>query len=272
MKQFITLALIGLVGLVAVIFLNSSVTAQKKEVSKTQSAENPTVKNKKPVLVELFTSEGCSSCPPADRVLAQLEKEQPNSDAEIITLEMHVDYWNYLGWKDEFSLAHFGERQGGYASHFGLDSNYTPQMVVDGQKEFVGSNYKNATNAIAEAVKNEKAPVEISAETLTGKINFKIKSTDIAKHDESYIWLVITEDNLTNSVSRGENAGRTLSHTSVVREMKLIGNLLSADEKFEIETIVNLQPNWNKKNLKFVVFVQGKQSKKVFALDRTKLS
>ncbi len=185
---------------------------------------------------------------------------------------MHVDYWNYLGWRDEFSLPHFGDRQGGYANFFGLDSNYTPQMVVDGQKEFVGSNYKNATNAIAEAVKNEKAAVEILTETEAKKINFKIKSNDIAKHDESYIWLVVTEDNLTNSVSRGENAGRTLSHTSVVREMKLIGNLLPADKTFNIETFVNMQPNWNKKNIKFVVFVQGKQSKKVFALDRTKLS
>ena len=261
MKQFIKLALIGVV---AVIFLNSSVMAQK--------TENLTAKRKNPVLVELFTSEGCSSCPSADRVLTRLEKEQPNSEAEIITLEMHVDYWNYLGWKDEFSLADFSQRQGGYASFFGLDSNYTPQMVVDGQKEFVGSNYGNATNAIAAAVKNEKAAVDISAEMEAKKINLKISSNGIAKHDESYIWLVVTEDNLTNSVSRGENAGKTLSHTSVVREMKLIGNLLAADGKFDIETAVNMQANWNKKNLKFVVFVQGKQSKKVFALDRTKLS
>ncbi len=83
---------------------------------------------------------------------------------------------------------------------------------------------------------------------------------------------MITEDNLSNSVSRGENAGRTLSHISVVREMKLIGNLLPADEKFEIATAVSLQSKWNKKNLKFVVFVQGKQSKKVFALDRTNVT
>ena len=269
MKQFVTFALIGLFGFVALILMGASVQAQNKEVSK--PAEKPAAKNKKPVLVELFTSEGCSSCPPADSVLARLEKEQPNSDAEIITLSMHVDYWNYLGWRDEFSLAHFGERQGGYAGHFGLDSNYTPQMVVDGQQQFVGSNYKNAINAIAEAVKGEKAAVEISAETEAKKINFKIKSAGIAKHDESYIWLVVTEDNLSNSVSRGENAGRTLTHMSVVREMKLIGNLMPSDEKFEIAAAVNLQPNWNKKNLKFVVFAQGKQSKKVFALDRTKL-
>ncbi len=254
-----TLLLFALIGFIGI----SSTMAQTKE--------NPAAKNKTPVLVEPFTSEGCSSCPPADRVLTKLEKEQPNGDAEIITLEMHVDYWNYLGWRDEFSIPHFGERQGGYGSFFGLDSNYTPQMVVDGQKEFVGSNYKNATDAIAVAVKNEKAAVEISAAAQSKTINFKIKSADVSKHDESYIWLAVTEDNLTNSVSRGENAGRTLSHTSVVRELKLIGNLLPADKNFNIETAVNLQPNWNKKNLKFVVFAQGKQSKKVFALDRTKL-
>ena len=252
-----------LFALIGVLGISLTTTAQTKE--------NMTAKNKTPVLVELFTSEGCSSCPPADRILTRLEKEQSNPNAEIITLEMHVDYWNYLGWKDEFSLAHFGQRQGGYASFFGLDSNYTPQMVVDGQKEFVGSNYKNATNAIAEAVKNPKAAVEISPEISGKKINFDIKSADISKHDESYIWLVVTEDNLTNNVSRGENSGRTLSHTSVVREMKLIGNLMPGDKNFNIEAAVNLQSNWNKKNLKFVVFVQGKQSKKVFALDRTKL-
>ena len=257
MKLFVLLF-----GLIGVFGVSLTTTAQTKE--------NQTAKNKTPVLVELFTSEGCSSCPPADKVLTRLEKEQPNSDAEIITLEMHVDYWNYLGWKDEFSLAHFGERQGGYANFFGLDSNYTPQMVVDGQKEFVGSNYKNATSSIAEAVKNPKAAVEISAIADAKKINFKIKSADVSKHDESYIWLAVTEDNLTNSVSRGENSGRTLTHTSVVRELKLIGNLLPADKNFNIETAVNLQSNWNKKKLKFVIFVQGKQSKKVFALDRKK--
>jgi len=256
--SIILLFLIGISGL-----LSSNAAAQKKE--------NQPGKTKMPVLVELFTSEGCSSCPTADRVLTRLETEQSNPNAEIITLAFHVDYWNYLGWKDEFSLPHFGERQGGYAGHFGLDSNYTPQMVVDGQKEFVGSNYGNAAKAIAEAVKNEKAAVEISAENVAKKINFKVKIADVAKHDESYIWLAITEDNLSTNVRRGENSGRTLSHTSVVREMKLIGNLLPADKAFEIETAVNLQPNWNKKNLKFVVFVQGKGTKKVFALNRTKL-
>jgi hypothetical protein len=242
---------------------SASAAAQKKE--------NQIAKSKTPVLVELFTSEGCSSCPPADKVLTRLEKEQPNADAETITLAFHVDYWNYLGWRDEFSSSLYSERQGGYGSHFNLDSNYTPQMVVDGQKQFVGSNFGNATNAIAEAVKNEKAVVEVSAENAEKKTNFKVKITGVAKHDESYVWLAIAEDNISTSVRRGENSGRTLQHTSVVREMKLIGNLLPTADNFEIETAVPLPSNWNKKNLKAVVFVQGKSTKKVFALRRINL-
>ena len=233
-----------------------------------QSKENSAAKSKTPVLVELFTSEGCSSCPPADKVLTKLATEQPNANADIITLEFHVDYWNYLGWKDEFSLASYSERQGGYAGFFGLDSNYTPQMVVDGQKEFVGSSYGNAAKAITDAVKNEKAAVEISAADEAKNTRIKVKINDVAKHDESYIWLAVTEDNLTSNVRRGENSGRYLSHTSVVRTMKLIGNLLPIDKNFENETVVNFPSNWNRKNLKFVVFVQGKQSKKIFALNR----
>ncbi len=141
-------------------------------------------------------------------------------------------------------------------------------MVVDGQKEFVGSNYGNAAQAIADAVKNEKATVEISAANEAKNPKIKVKINDVAKHDESYIWLAVTEDNLTSNVRRGENSGRTLSHTSVVRAMKLIGNLLPADKNFENETVVNVPSSWNKKNLKFVVFVQGKKSKKIFALNR----
>ena len=242
---------------------NKTVTAQTAPSKPNQSNKTLETKSRTPVLVELFTSEGCSSCPPADRVLAQLEKEQ-SVDAEIITLALHVDYWNYLGWKDEFSSAAFSQRQNGYAERFKIDSIYTPQMIVDGQTEFVGSNLGTANKAITDAAKNQKAAIEIS----NANDKLKVKISDIPAHDDSYVWLAIAEDNLKTNVRRGENSGKTLDHVSVVRELKLLGNLAVADKIFENETALSFNSAWKKENLKFVVFVQGKNSKKIFGVKK----
>ena len=101
-----------------------------------------------PVVVELFTSEGCSSCPPADRLLARLEREQPVEGAEVVALAQHVDYWNDLGWADPFSSHEASERQGEYAEAFGKDGVYTPQMIVDGRTEFPGGQSGKAFETI----------------------------------------------------------------------------------------------------------------------------
>ena len=247
---------------------NETAEAQTAPTIQTQSNKPAETRGKTAVLVELFTSEGCSSCPPADRVLSQLEKGQPNGEAEIITLALHVDYWNYLGWKDEFSAATYSQPQSGYAEKFRLDSIYTPQMVVDGQTQFVGSNLGTAQKAISEAAKTSKTNIELS----TAEDKLKVKISDLPEHENSYIWLAIAEDDLRTSVKRGENSGKTLDHVSVVREMKLLGNLASTDKNFETEVAFKLLPDWKKENVKFVAFVQGEKTKRVFAVNKHKLN
>ncbi len=269
MKQIFIFAIIMVfVCLIAWSLQPDKTIAQAPQTQKTEVNKPMDTNRKTPVLVELFTSEGCSSCPPADRVLAQLEREQTNTDAEIITLALHVDYWNYLGWKDEFSAAAYSQRQSGYAEKFRLDSIYTPQMVVDGQTQFVGSNLGTAQKAISEAAKTSKTNIELS----TAEDKLKVKISDLPEHENSYIWLAIAEDDLRTSVKRGENSGKTLAHVSVVREMKLLGNLASTDKNFETEVAFKLLPDWKKENVKFVAFVQGEKTKRVFAVNKYKLN
>lgn len=234
----------------------------------TQAAETNKSKNKSPVLVELYTSQGCSSCPPADRILTRLEKEQPNSNAEIITLSLHVDYWNSLGWKDPFSSPLFSRRQDIYGAKFQIGSIYTPQMVVDGQTQFVGNNLEAANKAITENAKNKKATIELSDKDS----NLKIKISDLAQHANATVFLAIAESNLASNVGRGENSGKRLEHTSVVRELKSIGMLLPEQKDFNAEIAVPLQPNWKKENVKFVVFVQENESRKILGVNRIGLN
>lgn len=243
---------------------SATTTAQTAPTAEKTTDKKTVGQSKTPVLVELFTSEGCSSCPPADRVLAQLERDRSNGGADIITLALHVDYWNYLGWKDEFSAAAYSQRQNGYAEKFKLDSIYTPQMVVDGQNQFVGNNLDTANRAISDTAKARKANIEIS----NANDKLKVTISDLPAHDDAYVWLAVAEDNLKTSVKRGENGGRTLEHVSVVRDLKLLGSLAAADKYYENETAVQFDPKWKKDDLKYVVFVQGKDSRKIFGVNK----
>jgi hypothetical protein len=225
-----------------------------------------------PVIVELFTSEGCSSCPPADAVLERLQQTQPVAGAEVIALGEHVDYWNYIGWSDPFSSAAFSARQETYARALGQqDRVYTPQMIVDGQTEFNGSVMNKALEAIAKAARSPKADVRIVIpETKTQKDNQEIRFNVSVKNvppvdrgDVAEVILALTEDKLSSNVTRGENSGRKLAHTAVVREMRALGRVDPATKTFDSEKTMAIADSWKRDDLRVVVFVQERAQRRV---------
>jgi hypothetical protein len=221
-----------------------------------------------PVIVELFTSEGCSSCPPADLLLQKLEAEQPLAGADVIGLEEHVDYWNHDGWVDPSSSPEWTQRQLDYGARL-TTQPYTPQMVVDGASQFVGSDARNATLAIQKAASSPKTGVVISSDApdAKGVQSFAVAIKKLAgatPGDVAEIWLAVTEDGLRSSVNRGENAGQVLAHVATLRSLRKIG---VAEEKqataFTGDARVKLDSHWNRENLAVVVFVQEKHSRKI---------
>ncbi|HEX4003046.1 MAG TPA: DUF1223 domain-containing protein [Candidatus Acidoferrales bacterium] len=234
-----------------------------------------------PVIVELFTSEGCSSCPPADRLLAHLQRTQPVAGADIIALEEHVDYWNDLGWKDPFSSSQFSNRQDDYAHFFRTSGPYTPQMIVDGKSQFVGSNEHDALAAIGKAARGPKANVELeqisdpkAGAEESGTLTLHIRLGPIAgwrPGDLAEVVLAVTEDDLSSNVTRGENAGDQLVHRAVVRHFQVLGRLDSTGA-FAAEPKVTLAKDWKRDNLRVVAFVQDRTSRDVLGIASLRLS
>lgn len=183
------------------------------------------------VVVELFTSQGCSSCPAADRNLTEILKESEKSGANVLALSFHVDYWDYIGWKDPYSSKDYTDRQKMYASVMNLSSIYTPQMIVNGETEFVGSNALIARKAIKQALQ-ETPSVNLSISKLVKngeewEFDFDIQQKKIP---EGYLQVALVDRNVENFVPRGENTGKQLHHDNVVRaftmvEMKKTGHI-----------------------------------------------
>jgi hypothetical protein len=171
-----------------------------------------------PVLVELFTSEGCSDCPPAEKLLAQVDAAQPFTGVRAIVLEEHVTYWDQDGWRDPFSLDSMTDRQKEYQFRFGLNDIYTPQMVVDGAVQFVGSNGAALSKAMmSEAAKPKEALALSEVHWENGTATFTIHAS--ATHGSKLV-AVLAADSAHSQVGAGENKGRALSHVAVVRVMK----------------------------------------------------
>ena len=205
-----------------------------------------------PVVVELFTSEGCSSCPAADAALRELEAAQSVPGAEVIALGQHVDYWNHLGWKDPFSSAQFTDRQRWYAAGF-KEGNYTPQAVVDGRYEFVGSQRGTLAEKVAEAARAPRATVAL-ARTAAGTISVRVSGLPAGTPAAS-VALALTETGLSSQVGRGENSGRLLHHAAVVRALRPLGPV-GAGGTFAATAPLDLNPGWKVANLRAVVLVQ----------------
>src|SRR5262249_2146174 len=205
---------------------------------------------RKAVVVELFTSEGCSDCPPADALLARLRQPPSAGGVEVITLGLHVDYWNHQGWTDRFSSAAYSERQLRYVQKLHLPDAYTPQMIVDGVSQFVGNNPQLAAQAIREAARHpQSADVQIQANDT--QLQVTVKAPPEAS---SEVMLALTEDNLASKITAGENNKRELRHAAVVRELRSLGRLRNGS--FAAGVSLDLRKDWKRDDLRAVVFVQ----------------
>jgi hypothetical protein len=206
------------------------------------------------VLIELFTSEGCSSCPPADAVLARLHRDQPVPGVQLVVLSEHVDYWNSLGWKDPFSDARFSDRQNAYGGRI-----YTPQVVVDGRIDVLGSDQAAIVRAAKGAALERHGTIRLTSSAR----GVRISVSDLYGHADARVLLAVVEDGLVSKVERGENAGRTLAHTAVVRSLQEVGKVPSGASHWSAEVAVSMDLSW--KRPRVIAFVQDGASRRVLA-------
>ena len=211
-----------------------------------------------PVLVELFTSEGCSSCPPADEFLEQMDAAQPVPGVQLIVLSEHVDYWNHDGWQDPYSSAVLTERQGGYVRSLRLNTAYTPQFIVDGAIELKGSG-PELTQTLLKASAAPKVPVRISSLRVeTGSqalLRAHIDVDGTSQKHSAEIFVVVALDHAESQVLRGENTGRHLTHVAVAQEFIKVGKL-EKQKAFNQDFQVKLKPGTDPANIRIIAFVQ----------------
>lgn len=232
---------------------------------------------REPVVVELFTAEGCSSCPPAEAIARKME-QQVIPGADLIVLEEHVTYWNHGGWIDPFSSSEWTERQSAYVSKLARDTLYTPEMVVDGEMQFTGSNGRVAQAAIEKALLSPETDVTITDTKVDpkGVDDFKVsigKLEGSSAGDSAEVWIALTEDGLHSAVSAGENAGHTLYHAAVLRYLHKIGVAESKGDadSFTGHARVKVKSKWKPQNINIIALVQEKKSLRIIGAAEIKL-
>src|SRR5450755_219224 len=181
---------------------------------------------RQPVLLELFTSEGCSSCPPADALLEKLDREQPIGGAQIIVLSEHVDYWNQQGWSDPYSSHAITARQENYVRRFGQTGPYTPEMVVDGAAEFAGNDARKVESAIRQSMQQPKVGIRIQAAASgDAAVTIEVDPLPSGAAKRANVYLARAADHGSSNVLRGENQGRRLTHVSIVADIQQVGSI-----------------------------------------------
>ena len=227
---------------------------------KSTPASDLSARASSPVLVELFTSEGCSSCPPADALLEQLDQSQEIPGTQLIVLSEHVDYWDHDGWKDPHSSHSLTDLQSAYADHFRLKTVYTPQIVVDGSAEFLGSNGPAAKQAIEKARDLEKLPVRISAISVEnpGGLQAHVEADALPESSrgrKAEIYVVVALNHAESQVAAGENKGRRISHVAVVQSLTKVGTV-EKGRNFAKDVRIKLDSGTDPANLRLIAFVQ----------------
>ena len=234
------------------------------------TAQETTSSTPRPILVELFTSQGCSSCPAADRLLSELAA----TDENIVALAFHVDYWNYIGWTDPFSSSDWSDRQRRYAQALEARQIYTPQLVVNGRRHAVGSDRQEVAAMIRSAAKDNTGG-DSPAGTLDLEItHFDSKSlsvrlrTELESHTVGanlVAWIAVVENGLETPVGKGENARRTLRNDRVIRRLERVDRVATGSQIHTTEIQIDLDPAWRRDRLSIAAFLQDPKSLHVLA-------
>ncbi|MBW4889419.1 DUF1223 domain-containing protein [Mucilaginibacter sp. HMF5004] len=255
MKAYKLIALTGLL-LAATLSIFAFKINNQQVIKSKASAENGFA------VVELFTSEGCSSCPPADELIARILKE--DKEQHIYILAYHVDYWNHLGWKDQFSSAEYSNRQRRYAQQLHLESVYTPQIVVNGRTEFVGSNEVSLRNAIksnlSKTVNDQLMLGATGIELHQLKIQYQIKGNIANKA----LVIALVQKAAQSSVKSGENGGHILRHVNIVREL----NTIDLNQQNGTAT-VKLPQGYNQQTWEVICFLQNSATSEILSAQKT---
>jgi hypothetical protein len=212
-----------------------------------------------PVLVELFTAEGCSSCPPADEWLLQMDKVQPLTGAQLIVLSEHVDYWDHDGWKDPYSSSLVTQRQTDYAHGFRIDSPYTPQVVVNGTVNLKLSDSQNVRQTFEKAAMATTLPVTITSVAIDPAnpaiLHAQVEVDGSSAAHNADIYGAVALDHAESQVLHGENGGKHLNHVAVVQQLSKIGKM-EKGKTFSRAIDLKLKPGTDPKNTRLIIFVQ----------------